>query len=132
RLTPNMHTWRPCDTVESAVAWKAAIERKDGPSSLIFSRQNLPCMARDEDTLGKVARGGYVLHQTGAGTPDAIIIATGSEVELAMNAAKALGEKGRNVRVVSMPCVEVFLQQSRDYQDAVLPSAVRARVAVEA
>src|SRR5690606_15946442 len=80
RLTPNMHTWRPCDTVESAVAWKAAIERKDGPSSLIFSRQNLPCMARDEDTLGKVARGGYVLHQTGAGTPDAIIIATGSEV----------------------------------------------------
>ena len=132
RLTPNMHTWRPCDTVESAVAWKAAIERKDGPSSLIFSRQNLPCMVRDEDTLGQVARGGYVLHQTGAGTPDAIIIATGSEVELAMNAAKALGEKGRNVRVISMPCVEVFLLQPRDYQEDVLPSAVRARVAVEA
>ena len=132
RLTPNMHTWRPCDTVESAVAWKAAIERKDGPSSLIFSRQNLPCMARDADKLGEVARGGYVLHQTGTGTPDAIIIATGSEVELAMNAAHALGEKGRNVRVVSMPCVEVFLQQSRDYQEEVLPSAVRARVAVEA
>src|SRR5690606_14834340 len=132
RLTPNMHTWRPCDTVESAVAWKAAIERKDGPSSLIFSRQNLPCMARDADKLGEVARGGYVLHQTGSGTPDAIIIATGSEVELAMNAAQARGEKGRNVSVVSMPCVEVFLQQSRDYQEAVLPSSVRARVAVEA
>lgn len=132
RLTPNLSTWRPCDTVESAVAWKAALERQDGPTALIFSRQNLPCMARDADTLGNVARGGYVLSQTGSGTPDAIIIATGSEVELAMAAAAQLGEQGRNVRVVSMPATDVFLAQDVAYRDAVLPPAVRARVAVEA
>ena len=132
RLTPNMNTWRPCDTVESAVAWKAAIERTDGPVALVFSRQGLPCMARDEATLANVARGGYVLTQTGDGTPEAIIIATGSEVELAMAAAETLGQAGKNVRVVSLPSVEVFLAQDADYQEQVLPAAVRARVAVEA
>lgn len=132
RLTPNMSTWRPCDTVESAVAWKSAIERKDGPSSLIFSRQGLPCMPRNNDTLVNVAKGGYVLQQSGTGTPDAIIIATGSEVELAVNAANALAPSGKNIRVVSIPCVDVFLQQDSAYQESVLPAAVRARVAVEA
>ena len=132
RQTPNMSTWRPCDTVESAVAWKAAIERQDGPSSLIFSRQGLPCMPRDEAMLNDVAKGGYTLLQTGEGTPQAIIIATGSEVEIAVNAANALGERGKNVRVVSMPCVDIFLSQDGEYQEAVLPKSVRARVAVEA
>ena len=130
RLTPNMRTWRPCDTVESAVAWKKAIVRQDGPSALIFSRQGLRCMERGEAQLVDAEKGGYTLLQTGDGTPDAIIIATGSEVELAVNAAKAL--TGKNVRVVSMPCVEEFLAQDRDYQESVLPSDVRARVAVEA
>jgi transketolase len=132
RMTPNMSTWRPCDTVESAVAWKHAIQRTDGPTALIFSRQGLPCMERDGQTLAQVARGGYTLLQTGEGEPEAIIIATGSEVELAVAAAGTLGEKGHNVRVVSMPSVDTFLAQSVDYQEAVLPAAIRARVAVEA
>ncbi|MBL4569915.1 MAG: transketolase [Alcanivorax sp.] len=130
RLTPNMRTWRPCDTVESAVAWKKAIVRQDGPSALIFSRQGLTCMERGEAQLAEIEKGGYTLLQTGEGTPDAIIIATGSEVELAVTAAKALS--GKNIRVVSMPCVEEFLAQDREYQESVLPTAVRARVAVEA
>ncbi len=130
RLTPNMRTWRPCDTVESAVSWKKAILRQEGPSSLIFSRQGLPCMARGSEQLAEIEKGGYTLLQTGEGTPDAIIIATGSEVELAVNAAQALS--GKNIRVVSMPCVEEFLAQDAAYQESVLPSSVRARVAVEA
>ena len=130
RLTPNMRTWRPCDTVESAVSWKKAILRQDGPSSLIFSRQGLPCMARGSEQLAAIEKGGYTLLQTGEGTPDAIIIATGSEVELAVKAAEALA--GKNIRVVSMPCVEEFLAQDAAYQESVLPSSVRARVAVEA
>ncbi|MGB1922210.1 transketolase [Alcanivorax sp.] len=130
RLTPNMRTWRPCDTVESAVSWKKAIVRQDGPSALIFSRQGLPCMERGAAQLAEIEKGGYTLLQTGEGTPDAIIIATGSEVELAVKAAQAL--TGKNVRVVSMPCVEEFLAQDREYQESVLPSSVRARVAVEA
>jgi len=130
RLTPNMRTWRPCDTVESAVSWKKAIVRQDGPSALIFSRQGLPCMERGAAQLAEIEKGGYTLLQTGEGTPDAIIIATGSEVELAVNAAKAL--TGKTIRVVSMPCVEEFLAQDREYQESVLPSGVRARVAVEA
>ncbi|WP_300351299.1 transketolase [uncultured Alcanivorax sp.] len=130
RLTPNMRTWRPCDTVESAVSWKKAIVRQDGPSALIFSRQGLPCMERGDAQLAEIEKGGYTLLQTGEGTPDAIIIATGSEVELAVNAAKAL--TGKTIRVVSMPCVEEFLAQDREYQESVLPSGVRARVAVEA
>ena len=131
RLTPNMSLWRPCDAAESAVAWKAAIERRNGPSALVFSRQNLTPMPRSAEQLANVAKGGYVL-KAASGTADAIIIATGSEVELAVKAADALAAKGKQVAVVSMPSVDVFLQQDAAYRESVLPSAVRARVAVEA
>ncbi|WP_412852182.1 transketolase [Ectothiorhodospira shaposhnikovii] len=131
RLIPNMHVWRPCDAVETAAAWKAGIERTDGPSLLSLSRQNLPHQTRTQAQLADIARGGYVLHDAG-GQPDAIILATGSEVGIAMEAAKALESKGKRVRVVSMPCQEVFDAQDADYREAVLPGAVRARVAVEA
>jgi transketolase len=131
RATPNMHTWRPCDTVESAVAWKSALERSDGPSSLVFSRQGLPHQHRNAEQLADVARGAYMLRDTQA-RPDAIIIATGSEIHLAMAAAEQLAETGRQMRVVSMPCAELFEQQDAAYREAVLPSDVLARVAVEA
>lgn len=131
RSTPNMQTWRPCDAVESAVAWKAAIERRDGPSSLVFSRQNLPHQQRSDQQLAAVARGAYVLREC-EGSPDAILIATGSEVQLAMAAAEELASKGQQIRVVSMPCAELFEQQDAAYREAVLPSDVLARVAVEA
>ena len=131
RLTPNMSTWRPCDQVESAVAWKYAIERQDGPSSLIFSRQNLTQMDRSSEQLANIARGGYVLKDC-AGTPELIFIATGSEVELAMQAAEHLTAEGRQVRVVSMPATDVFDKQDAAYRESVLPAAVTARVAVEA
>jgi transketolase len=131
RVTPNMQTWRPCDAVESAVAWKAAIERRDGPSALIFSRQGLPHQDRDTQQVAEIARGAYVLKAC-SGTPDAILIATGSEVHLAMAAAERLEAAGRQVRVVSMPCAELFEQQEAQYREAVLPSDVLARVAVEA
>lgn len=129
RNTPNLHTWRPCDTVESAVSWKSAIERNDGPSALIFSRQGLPHQARDAEQVAAITKGGYILKDC-AGTPDAIIIATGSEVSLAVEAAEKLA--GKNIRVVSMPCAEIFSAQDAAYRDAVLPAAVTARVAVEA
>ncbi|AVQ88347.1 transketolase [Plesiomonas shigelloides] len=131
RLTPNMSTWRPCDQVESAVAWKYAIERQDGPSSLIFSRQNLTQMDRSSEQLANIARGGYVLKDC-AGMPELIFIATGSEVELAMQAAEQLTAEGRQVRVVSMPATDVFDKQDAAYRESVLPAAVTARVAVEA
>ena len=131
RCTPNMHTWRPCDTVESATAWKAAIERRDGPSSLVFSRQGLPHQDRNPDQVQSIARGGYVLRDC-EGSPEAIIIATGSEVHLAVDAAERLQAAGKRVRVVSMPCCEVFAAQEAAYREAVLPSDVLARVAVEA
>ncbi|MEZ5570534.1 MAG: transketolase [Halioglobus sp.] len=131
RSTPNMHTWRPCDAVESAVAWKSAIERRDGPSSLVFSRQALPHQQRTSQQVEDIMRGGYVLKDC-EGAPDAIVIATGSEVHLALAAAQQLGEKGKQVRVVSMPCTELFEAQDAAYREAVLPSDVLARVAVEA
>ena len=131
RSTPNMQTWRPCDTVESAVCWKAAIERTDGPSALIFSRQGLPHQARSEAQVADIEKGAYILRDV-AGTPDAILIATGSEVQLAMAAAEQLAGKGVRVRVVSMPCAEVFVAQDAGYRESVLPSDVLARVAVEA
>jgi len=131
RATPNMQTWRPCDAVESAVAWKSAIERRDGPTSLVFSRQGLPHQQRTAQQVDGIMRGGYVLRDC-EGTPDAILIATGSEVQLAMAAAEQLGAKGKQVRVVSMPCTEVFEQQEAAYREAVLPSDVLARVAIEA
>jgi len=131
RITPNMHTWRPCDAVESAVAWKSAIERSDGPTSLIFSRQGLPHQQRDGQQMADIARGAYVLREC-SGMPDAILIATGSEVHLAMAAAEQLSAGGKQVRVVSMPCAELYEQQDAAYREAVLPSDVLARVAVEA
>jgi transketolase len=131
RMIPGMQVWRPCDAVESAMAWKLAIERKDGPSCLIFSRQNLAHMARSEAQIAAIARGGYVLRD-GDGTPDALIIATGSEVELAVKAAEALAAKGKKIRVVSMPSTNVFDAQDQAYKDSVLPPAVTKRVAVEA
>ncbi|MGB3620825.1 MAG: transketolase [Ketobacter sp.] len=132
RTTPNMSVWRPCDAAESAVAWKAAIERKDGPSALVFSRQGLAPMTRSDQQLSDVAKGGYVLKAFADGQQDALIIATGSEVELAMSAAETLAGKGKNVSVVSMPSVDLFLKQDAAYRESVLPAAVRARVAVEA
>jgi transketolase len=131
RMIPNMAVWRPCDAVETAVAWRAAIERKTGPSCLIFSRQNLPHMARSQEQIGAIAKGGYVLKDA-AGTPDAIIIATGSEVELAVKAADELAAQGKQVRVVSMPSVDAFEAQDAAYRESVLPGSVTARVAVEA
>lgn len=131
RMTPNLTVWRPCDTVESAVAWKHALERIDGPSALVFSRQNLPCMDRDEAKIQQVQRGGYVLKDC-AGTPELILIATGSEVELAMKAEAELTAQGRQVRVVSMPSTDVFDAQDIEYKLSVLPLEVPARIAIEA
>ena len=131
RLTPHLDTWRPCDTVESAVAWKTSLQRTDGPSALIFSRQNLPHQQRDAAQLANVARGGYIL-QDCDGAPEAIIIATGSEVGIAQQATDALIAQGRKVRLVSIPCTELFERQDADYQAQVLPASVTARVAVEA
>lgn len=131
RLTPKLHTWRPCDAAETAVSWKSAIQYKDGPSALIFSRQGLPAMARTEEQLANVAKGGYILSDC-EGTPEAILIATGSEVGLAMKSAEALAAKGKKVRVVSMPCTNIFDQQDAEYKQSVLPVEVTARVAIEA
>lgn len=131
RLIPNLETWRPCDQVESAIAWKSAVERKDGPSAMIFSRQNLTQMERTPAQLANVARGGYILSDC-EGTPDLIFIATGSEVELAMKAAQQLRQEGKKVRVVSMPCTNVFDKQDETYRESVLPSNVTKRIAIEA
>jgi len=131
RMIPNMSVWRPSDAVESAVAWRCAIEKADGPSCLIFSRQNLDHQERSDDTLANIAKGGYVLSDCD-GTADVILIATGSEVGITMDAAKELTAKGKKVRVVSMPCTSSFDAQSDDYKESVLPAAVTARVAIEA
>ena len=131
RLIPNMSVWRPCDAVESAAAWKLAVERKQGPSCLIFSRQNLPHQKRDAQQLAAISRGGYVLSEAEGGKPQAVIIATGSEVGIAMEAQKLLTAKGKNVRVVSMPSTDTFDAQDAAWRDSVLPKGVR-RVAVEA
>ncbi|WFQ81297.1 transketolase [Xenorhabdus sp. SF857] len=131
RVTPNMSTWRPCDQVESAVAWKYAIERKDGPTALIFSRQNLAQQDRTTEQLANIEKGAYILKDC-AGQPELILIATGSEVELAVKAAEQLTAEGRQVRVVSMPSTDAFDKQEAAYREAVLPAAVSARVAIEA
>jgi transketolase len=131
RMIPNMVLWRPCDGTETAVAWKAAIERTSGPSSLVLTRQGLAPQARSAQQVADIRRGGYVLKDTD-GAPEAILLASGSEVELAVAAADALAEKGRRVRVVSMPCTHVFDAQDKAYRDSVLPPEVTARVAVEA
>ena len=131
RVTPNMSLWRPADQVESAVAWKYAIERNDGPVALIFSRQNLTQQPRTAEQLANVARGGYVLKDSD-GTPDVILIATGSEVGITVEAADKLAAAGTKVRVVSLPSTDVFDKQDEAYRESVLPKAVTARVAVEA
>ena len=131
RLTPNMETWRGCDQVEVAVAWQQAIERKDGPTSLVLTRQPLAQQPRTAAQLAEIARGGYVLSDCD-GQPELILISAGSEIELVVSAAKALTEEGRKVRVVSMPCTERFDNQDAAYKESVLPKAVRKRLAVEA
>ncbi|MCH7536756.1 MAG: transketolase [Proteobacteria bacterium] len=131
RLMPNMSVWRPCDSVETAIAWRCAIERRDGPTSLILTRQGLPFQERSSDQIANIARGGYVLQESD-GTPDIILLATGSEVPLAVEAAAVLSDDGIKVRVVSMPCTDLFDAQDADYREAVLPAAVTARVIIEA
>lgn len=131
RLIPNVFVWRPCDAVETAVAWKTAISRQDGPTCLILSRQNLPHNTRTVEQLELIEKGGYTLLDC-EGSPKAIIIATGSEIELAVGAAQKLKEKGQAVRVVSMPCAEIFEAQDAAYRESVLPAKVTARVAIEA
>ena len=131
RYIPNMDVWRPCDTVESTISWARSIERKDGPSTLIFSRQNLPFQKRDEETIKLINKGGYILSEASDGKPQAIIIATGSEIELAMKAQQVLAETGINIRVVSMPCTNLFDRQDQAYKESVLLSGVN-RVVVEA
>ena len=126
-----MNTWRPADAVESAVAWKAALERRDGPSALVFSRQGLAHQERSDAQLADIARGGYVLSDSD-GTPDLILIATGSEVALAQEAAERLRAQGRALRVVSMPSTEVFDAQPAEYKQRVLPLEVTNRIAIEA
>lgn len=131
RLTPNLDTWRPCDGAETAVAWRSAIERTSGPTALVFSRQGLPAQTRTEEQLANVARGGYVLVDCDT-APDAIVIATGSEVGIAVEAAEKLSAKGHAVRVISMPSTSVFDAQDASYRDQVLPKTVTKRIAVEA
>ena len=131
RLVPNLDTWRPCDQVETAVAWTQMIERKCGPSDIVLTRQGLEQMPRTPEQIAAIAKGGYILKDCD-GTPDLIYIATGSEVALAFHAAEELAKEGKKVRVVSMPCCEEFDRQSAEYKEQVLPAAVRARVAIEA
>ncbi len=131
RLIPNLHVWRPCDAVETAVAWRRAVERNDGPSALLLSRQGLPHQQRTPEQSAAIARGGYVLRDCDT-TPELIILATGSEVELAVAAAEQLNRQGRPTRVVSLPCVEVFEAQDEAYRQQVLPDAVEKRIAIEA
>lgn len=132
RLIPNMVVWRPCDLAETGVAWRHAIERREGPTSLVLTRQNVAPQTRDARALEDIARGGYVLKEAAGGAPRAILIATGSEVALAVAAQERLAQKGIGVRVVSMPCTQVFDAQEASYREAVLPAGVQARVAVEA
>lgn len=131
RSTPNLYCWRPCDGIETAVAWKKAIETTTAPTALALSRQGLPAIPRSAETLAQIEKGGYIIDDC-TDTPDVILIATGSEVAIALEAANTLREKKKQVRVVSMPCTELFDQQSASYKDSVLPSSVTARVAVEA
>ena len=131
RLMPNMRVWRPCDAVETVVAWKNALEKQDGPTSLVLTRQGLPHQRRTDEQLSSIEKGGYVLKDSD-GQPDLILIATGSEVDLAIRTAVELGEEGIGVRVVSMPCTHLFDSQSAAYRESVLPAAVKAKVAIEA
>ena len=132
RLIPNMRVWRPCDSVETAVAWQDAIEHETGPSSLLLTRQALPQQSREAAQVAAIRRGGYVLRDAGGKPPELILIATGSEVELAMTAAGLLADQGHGVRVVSMPCPTLFAAQDAAWQESVLPKAITRRIAIEA
>ena len=132
RNLPGLATWRPCDATETTAAWVEGLKRETGPTALIFSRQDLPAQSRDEAQLKNIRRGGYVLKDAEGGQPELILIATGSEVGLAMDAAKELEGQGNKVRVVSMPCTSAFDEQDESYRESVLPRSVRARLAVEA
>ncbi|MBZ4203095.1 MAG: transketolase, partial [Methylovulum sp.] len=131
RLIPGIRVWRPCDSVETAVAWKSAVERIDGPSILIFSRQNLTFMPRSQEQIADISKGGYVIFE-GEGQPQLILISTGSEVELAVKVAKEMASKAISIRVVSMPSTNVFEEQSAEYRESVLPSNISKRIAIEA
>ena len=131
RTTPNMNVWRPCDAVETVFAWKAAIERIDGPTSLVFSRQSLPSLKRTESAINEISKGAYIIFESGS-QPDILIIATGSEVSLGVAVAETFSKRGVSIQVVSMPCVEIFDSQPRAYRDRVLPPNVTKRVAIEA
>jgi transketolase len=131
RATPGLHNWRPCDDVETVVAWQMAIERKDGPTTLILSRQAVPHQERAPQALANIRRGGYILHAC-VGTPDVVLISTGSEIALCVDAAKKSQQQGIAVQVVSLPCWEVFEAQDQAYKESVLPAKITARVAVEA
>ena len=131
RTTPNMNVWRPCDAVETVFAWKAAIERIDGPTSLVFSRQSLPSLKRTESAINEISRGAYIIFEVGS-QPDILIIATGSEVSLGVAVAETFSKRGISIQVVSMPCVEIFDSQPKAYRDRVLPPNVTKRVAIEA
>jgi transketolase len=131
RLLPHLDVWRPCDAVETAIAWRSAVERRGGPTALLLSRQNLPPQRRDAAALAAVSRGGYVLAEAEGGAPRAVILATGSEVQLAIEARALLAARGVSVRVVSLPCTSIFDRQPRAWREAVLPPGI-PRVAVEA
>ncbi|HVF16843.1 MAG TPA: transketolase C-terminal domain-containing protein, partial [Steroidobacteraceae bacterium] len=132
RIIPNMIVWRPCDALETALAWVDAIERDNAPSVLALTRQALPLQPRSAQQIKDVRRGGYVLKDSEGGSPQVILIATGSEVALAIEAAKVLEQQGKRVRVVSMPSTNVFDAQDGSYREAVLPPAIECRVAIEA
>ena len=132
RLTPNVQVWRPADLMETAVAWQQAIERHNGPSCLLLSRQNLPANPYRNDLCYEINRGAYILQDGHKAIPDVILIATGSEVQLALAAVDHIKQKDVSVRVISMPCAERFLEQEASYQEHVLPKAIRKRVAIEA
>ena len=132
RLTPKVHVWRPADLMETAVAWQQAIEHHNGPTCLLLSRQNLPANPYENEMSDDIKRGAYILQEGYQASPDVILIATGSEVQLALAAAKCITQKGKSARVVSMPCAEVFLEQDASYQEHVLPKTVVKRVAIEA
>jgi transketolase len=131
RLMPNLYVWRPCDTVETAIAWECALFQKHAPSALLLTRQDLICQPRSEEALHQVKRGGYILVDTPA-TPDIILIATGSEIQLAVDTSKQLREKNIHARVVSMPCTRLFDEQDANYREKVLPMSVKKRIAIEA
>ena len=132
RLIPGIHVWRPCDTLETAIAWKSSIQNRKNPSALVLTRQSLPQYQRAPETVAMIKKGGYILYHESDHSLEAAIIATGSEVQYAMNAARMAAEKGIGVRVVSMPCLDIFEQQSLEYKESILPSSIDKVMVIEA